>query len=70
MRVRRGKGLKSTDWQLQSSYGVIKYSKDSIVENIVITMSDVGGSSFFGVITLLTNVLSLCCIPDINIILM
>ena len=32
------KGLRSTNWQLQSSHGDVNYSVGNIVNNIVVTM--------------------------------
>ena len=32
------KGLKSTNWQLQSSHGDVKYSVGNVVNNVLITM--------------------------------
>ena len=36
------KGLRSTNWQLQNSYGDVKHSIGNIVNDIVITMYGVG----------------------------
>ena len=36
--VKKVKGLRSTNWQLQNSQGDVKYCIENIVNNIVITM--------------------------------
>ena len=46
--VKKGKGLKSTNWLLQHSYGDVKYSISNVVNNILVTMYDarlIGDSS-------------------------
>ena len=44
----KGKGLRSTNWQLQNNHAKVKYGTRNIVNNIVITMY---GARFIGVIT-------------------
>ena len=36
--MKKGKGLRSTNWQLQNSHGDIKYSLGNIVNTIVMTI--------------------------------
>ena len=36
--MKKAKGLRSTNWLLQNSYGVVKYSIGNIVNNILITV--------------------------------
>ena len=38
-RMRKVKGLRSTNWYLENSYGDIKYSIGNIVNNILITIN-------------------------------
>ena len=40
----RGKGLRSTDWQLQNSHRDVRYSTGGVVTNSVITMCGVRGA--------------------------
>ena len=39
--VETGKGLRSTNWLLQSSHGDVKYSIGNIINNILVTMYSV-----------------------------
>ena len=49
--MKKVKGLRSTNWQLQNSHGDVKYSIGNIVNNVVITMNDVSGTRLMGGIT-------------------
>ena len=54
--MKKVKGLKSTDWQLQNSRGDVQYSTGDIVTNLVINMCgarwalDLSGVDFIGYI--------------------
>ena len=62
--VKKGKGLRSTNWQLQNSHGDVNYNIGNIVKNNLITMYSVrrvldllGGESLLKLYKCLTTML-------------
>ena len=48
--MKKVKGLKSTDWELQNGHGDVKYNIESTVNNILIITKCQTGPRFIGMI--------------------
>ena len=70
-RIKKLKGLRSTNWLLKNSHGDVQYSIGNIVNNILITMYGVRWIwNLWGwSLSKLHNIQPLRCTPDTNIIL-